>query len=159
MKLNLKFALAFCIFGVLSLGNRQAVSAAPPTDACSLLTPAQVSAVLGFSAKPGHPGIHDTTTCVWPLENFSKMGSKDTKLVQVHILSSQDWAKIAPLVRAFGTVKGVGDAAVYSPGNSLPIPLYVKKGNSEFTVFMLGFPPEQVKAKEKTLALDVLKSL
>jgi hypothetical protein len=39
------------------------------------------------------------------------------------------------------------------------IQLYVKKGSFFFKVRVLGFPAEQIKAKEKTLALDVLKKL
>lgn len=145
----------FQIFGIFAMSGARAAYAAP-TDACALLTPAQVNAVLGFSAKPGHPGLSDAKTCVWPLANFTKIGSKDTKLVQVTIMDSQDWATVAPLVSALGTVKGVGDSAVYGPGNST---LYVKRGNTEFAVFMQGFPDDQIKAKERTLALEVLANL
>lgn len=144
------------VFGILAMSGARAAYAAPPTNVCALLTPAQVSAVLGFSAKPGNPAVNDAHTCVWPLANFSKLGSKDTKLVQVTILDSQDWTIVEPLVGALGPVRGVGDSAVYGPGNST---LYVKRGNAQFLVFMQGFPDDQIKAKERTLALDVLAKL
>lgn len=152
LKVSLLAVMGFCLIG--SGGARTAYAA--PTDACALLTPAQVSAALGFSAKPGHPGLSDAKTCVWPLANFTKIGSKDTKLVQVTIMDSQDWATVAPLVGVLGTVKGAGDSAVYGPGNST---LYVKRGKIEFSVFMQGFPDDLIKAKERTLALDVLAKL
>lgn len=153
MKLKVSL-LALMGFSLINFGTT--AFAAPPKDACALLTPEQVSAVLGFSAKPGHPGLSDAKTCVWPLANFTKIGSKDTKLVQVTIMDSQDWATVAPLVGVLGTVKGVGDSAVYGPGNST---LYVKRGSTAFGVFMQGFPDDQIKAKERTLALDVLAKL
>src|SRR5579863_1704057 len=53
MNSKLKFALAFGILGVSTLGNGAAASAAPPANACSLLTPAQVSAVLGVKVGAG----------------------------------------------------------------------------------------------------------
>lgn len=156
MQTKVKLALMAAALFVFAGGGAQTAYAAQPKDACSLLTSAQVSAALGFSAKPGHPGVNDTTTCVWPLSSFTKIGSKDTKLVQVTIMDSTDWAKIAPLVSAMGSVQGVGDAAVYGPGL---FQLYVKKGDNQFLMLVQGFPPDQVKAKERALALDALAKL
>jgi hypothetical protein len=52
MNLNFRAALMLAILSVFILSVPRLVCAAPPTDRCSLLTQAQVSAVLGVNVDP-----------------------------------------------------------------------------------------------------------
>lgn len=83
-------------FLLLVLSAAQTAHAAPPTDACSLLTPVQVNAVLGITAKPGHSVPDDTSVCDWPLASLAKMMAKHTKEIEVKILDAQTWSVIPP---------------------------------------------------------------
>jgi len=151
-------AVIFAAIFIFAMCSTQPTYAAPPTDACKLLTPAQVSAVLGIPAKPGHAVPTDTTVCDWPLASLAKMTSKDTKEVEVKILDADSWAMVTAAVNAAPPLKGVGDLAVYL-GNKYLLSLYVKTGSARFYVNVHGFPLDQIKAKEKTLALDVVAKL
>lgn len=135
-----------------------ATLATPATDACSLLTTAQVSSVLGFSAKPGHFVPSDATVCNWPVVSLAKMSSKDTKIVEVRILDADSWTLLLPASASAPALAGIGDKAFYG-GDSYLIALYVKKGNVHFYVSVRGFPLDQIKEKEKTLAKEVLAKL
>jgi hypothetical protein len=55
-------------------------------------------------------------------------------------------------------VSGLGDDAVYG-GNRFMTELTVKKGVFVFQIRVFGFPMEDIKAKEKTLAQEVLAKL
>jgi hypothetical protein len=58
---------------------------------------------------------------------------------------------------------GVGDDAVYTgfqnAGQSQAFKLFVKKSGTVFSITVFGFPDDQAKEKEKTLALNVLAKL
>jgi hypothetical protein len=53
---------------------------------------------------------------------------------------------------------GIGDDAVYGTAAGHGT-LSVKKGNSVFVVHVYGFPLDQIEAKEKSLALEILSKL
>lgn len=158
MKFRFRLGLIGAVFFLLAIGGVGTTYAAPPKDACSLLTSAQVSSVLGFSAKPGRVISTDTTVCDWPVASLSKMMSKDTKEIEVKILDADSWAMIAPAASGAAQVKGIGDIAAYLGPPTL-MTLYVKKGTTEFDVNVHGFPLDQVKAKEKTLAQEIVAKL
>ncbi len=54
-------------------------------------------------------------------------------------------------------VSGLGDDALYVETSGAA--LYVKKGDFVFQIRIHGFPLEEIKAKEKTLAVDVMAKL
>ena len=56
-------------------------------------------------------------------------------------------------------VSGIGDDAVYGTTKGVATVLTVKKGDQVFVVRVIGFSEDETKAKEKTLALDVLSKL
>ena len=56
-------------------------------------------------------------------------------------------------------VSGVGDDAIYATAPGFGTGLIFKKGASAFDLRVYGFPLEQIKEKEKTLALDVIAKL
>jgi hypothetical protein len=148
------------LFGVGRVGM---LHAAPPTDACSLLTPAQVSAVLSVEViregSAGHP-----TLCEW--SSRAKLGGKRVLLNIVEpmgtLTPAQRFETIKTPVPVKGITKtpirGLGDDAVYGQTGQFT-ELTVKKGDFVFQIKVNGFPVEEVKAKEKTLAQDVLAKL
>lgn len=153
-------------FGALLLslvGSTSGVCGAPPAAPCSLLTTNQVSAALAVTVGAGEAvGKLD---CQWSQPGKGFGG----KTVLLHIYGSA--GRLTPAdqfnivktpVPSRGMVKtkasGVGDDAVYVT-TAAQTSLTVKKGNSVFQIKMSGFPIEQAKAKEKTLALDVLAKL
>jgi len=164
--MNLKLAFGAIIATSLGLALSSAQAAYPggsATNPCSLLTQAQVSAVLGTNVEPAKqvtPGM-----CGWSAPN------------QPNSINAKKIALVMSNARAFGFAKtpvvsseksepanGVCDDAAYSfpAGNKsgLATALFVKKGNSYFAVHVYGFP-DQVKAMamEKTLALDACSKL
>ena len=159
MILNCKYGLILIVLGVSVLMSSSVASAAPPTDACSLLTGAQVSAVLGgpvatFTPDPkklciwspgGKPGPKTVTVTFWEPTAFP---SPKTALLPGAVLIP---------------VSGLGDQAVYTgvqnAGESGAFKLFVKKSGTVFSITVSGFPVDQTKEKEKTLALDALAKL
>jgi len=147
-------AILGCVFNLLLTIPRAQAAALP--DACSLLTPAQVNAVLGISVKAGEPSPGNIL-CEWPPPSPT-----NTKRVEVSVSDSSNWAmeKAPPAGAGVETtpVNGIADDAFYlkTAGETM---LYVKKGKVEFFVLVHGFPVDQVKAKEKTLAQQVLTKL
>jgi hypothetical protein len=159
-EMNLKFKLALIriVFSVFALVASRTAYAAPPTDACSLLTVAQVRAVLGVQVAadtpdpkklcswhaPGAPGSKQAGVTLW---NPGAFPSADRALPGFVIIP----------------VKGIGDDAAYTgakgSGYEGGYKLFVKKGGVVFSVTVLGFPVDETKEKEKTLALNVLAKL
>lgn len=128
------------------------------TDPCSLLTPAQVSAVLGVNVGAGNSLA--PTVCDWTLPNRSPAvaGKRVTVTLQ------------KPLAFAFAKmpanspgitktpVSGIGDDAVYGTAGGAAT-LTVKKGEVVFVVHVYGFPMDQLEDKEKILAKEIVSKL
>lgn len=158
-------ATMFVAVLVIALGASQAVYAAPPTNACSLLTPAQVSAVLGAPAagKAFGPNL-----CMW-VQTGVKPGSPRRR-VNVGFLIMQGYtqgyavAKMPNAPTSATHVSGLGDDAYYlSMTSGKAMELRVKKGSVAFNIRVqrsgTPFTPDQIKAKEKTLAQDALAKM
>lgn len=157
-------AVVFAAIFALALGTSRAAYAAPPTDACSLLTPAQVSAALGVAVGAGKQ--EGQLDCEWDQPGWTMV--RGMRLL-LHILGPV--GSLTPAQR-FNTMpvrgitktplSGVGDDAVYVIRGSSAPELTVKKGGSVFQIRIQGLPRNQVnqiEAKEKTLALEVLAKL
>lgn len=160
MNSRFKFALALGLFGVLMLSNGRTASAAPATDACALLMPAQVNAVLGIPLGAGKPlAPTNTKLCQWGAPDLVGKTKKGL------MLTLQDPRAFASAKMPIGhgitkvPVSGIGDDAVYGTTPGYATVLTVKKGDVVFVVHVTGFPDDQIKAKEKTLALEVLAKL
>lgn len=161
--MNSKLVVALAVAFILLAAGSLPTYAAAPTDACSLLTAEQVSTVLGIAAK-GEPASPDKTICAWPPS--SPLNKKGAVL---HIVGSvgtltpgQQFDTIKTPLPVPGITKipvsGLGDDAVYG-GNRFMTELTVKKGGFVFQIRVFGFPMEDIKAKEKTLAQEVLAKL
>lgn len=162
--MNFKFELAVILgaFVVFAVGCSRVAYAAPPTDACSLLTPAQVSAALGIPVPAGtHLSSVDTKTCGWPA--WPKSAVPPIKRATLTILGPNEFVSMKMPVPAKGVVKtpvkGVGDDAVYITTGGTLTALSVKKGNVAFQVSVYGSPIEHVKTAEKMLAEDIVAKL
>ena len=152
-----KLAIAITTLAMFILASGRAASAAPPPKACSLLTPAQVSAVLGVSVGPGQAlSPSDTKLCHWG----EAVGKKKGVMITLQNPLAFTYAKM-PAGHGITKVpvSGIGDDAVYGTTPGYPTVLTVKKGDVVFVVHVKGFPDDQIKAMEKTLALEVLKKL
>src|SRR5579864_9751982 len=156
-------ATMFGMVLVFVMGSSRAAYAAPPTDACSLLTPAQVSAVLGVPVAGKALG---PKACMW-VQTGVKPGSPRRR-ADVVILIMQGYtqgyavAKMPNAPTSATHVSGLGDDAYYLAMTSVHqyTELRVKKGTVAFGIRVqrsgTPFTTDQIKDKEKTLALDVL---
>jgi hypothetical protein len=143
-------------FLIFALATARRAQAAPPTNACSLLTTVQINAALG--ASTGASRSLTSKLCQW--------GSPDIAGKKLGVmLTLQDTRAFAYAKMPVGNgitkvpVSGIGDDAVYGKSPGYATVLSVKKGDMVFTVHVSGFPDEQIKAKEKALALDVVAKL
>lgn len=136
-------------------------SAKADTDACALLTSAQVGAAVGF---PVAEGAHVTPTflktCTWTGSN-----STGAQFVTLNLQTATffDGAKKqASLAAAAGAeVKpaGVGDDSYYLIEGT-QVALWVKKGTSSFKVAVYKqIPVDQKETMELTLAKEVVPKL
>ena len=154
-------AIFFCC--MLSFYCLRPAYAAQANDPCSLVTQAQVGAVLGVNVEAAQriaPRL-----CQWSAHN--QPNSINAKKVALTISDEQAfrYAK-APVVSNVKTMPGSGicDDAVYTvlPGVTpgLGTSLYVKKRSSYFVVHVYGFPEQtKVMEMEKTLALEACSKL
>ena len=161
---------------VATAGLSVAAMAAIPEasgDACTLLTAAQVSSVLGVQVDegayslPGHSQF-----CIWKESGKSEMTAQN---VQVKFLTSQQYEapKTGPFAK--GPENGLGNEAywAYTPG--IGFTLSVQKGSRYFRVQSRPIPQgvarksdtpadkakwdEKEKTVEKAIASEVLKKL
>jgi hypothetical protein len=161
-----KVAIAAGGFLSAVLASAPIVQAAPPTDACSLLTPAEVSAVLGVSVGAGEK-VSPTSTaiCGWQVPGEKRM---DRKRVVLSIYTQMGSRTPVQRFEAAKTpiqgitkepVSGVGDDAIFATTPGLGSGLIFRKGDAAFDLRVYGFPVDQLKAKAKALAQDVLAKL
>jgi hypothetical protein len=164
-----KITIAAIIGAILIIGAGNSVSAyAAPTDnACSLLTPAQVSAVLGISAGagqplglniPGRPAPTVSKVCGW---NVAGSTTPSEKRVVLTIITVRSFTVGKTPFKGITKepVGGVGDDAYFVTTPGFGTGLDVLKGNSALQIRVYGFSLDQIKAMEKTLAQDALARL
>jgi hypothetical protein len=151
---RLRFAavmgIAVC-FG-LALTAAHPAYAAPPADACALVTSAQVSAVLGVKVGPGEHLVPSSPK----LCGFGSAGA--AKRVMVAIITPVMFANEKHPLQGIKeeTLSGVGDDAHYMTTPGFGTGLSVLKSGFAFKIRVYGFPVEQIEAKEKTLAQQAL---
>jgi hypothetical protein len=133
MKMTRKAVIVSSALLVLLFSSSRVACAAPPADACSLLTPAQVSAALGVAVGSGK--AVGAPTCQWSESGKGMLG----KSVELDIVGPM--GNLTPVDR-FNTIKtplpvkgivktpisGLGDDAVYVTRNAIDASLAVKKG-------------------------------
>jgi hypothetical protein len=152
MNSKLGLVLVTTALFVLAGSNARIAYGAPPTSACSLLSPEQVSSVLG--AKVGAGKALMAKVCIW--------SGTSGKKVTLNLINPQAFAYAKMPVGNGITkteVRGIGEDAVYVSAQGAPTTLTVKKGDAAFTLIVSGFPDDLTKAKEKALALEVCSNL
>jgi hypothetical protein len=139
---------------------------AETSDACSLLTQPQVSAVLGVSVGAGQYLVASIPrTCGW-----SQPGDANHSGKRVVLDIFGPVGRLTPAERFNNgktpvkgvtktPVSGVGDDAYYVTTPGFGTGLNVKHGDSVFQIRVYGFSDDQIKALEKTLAQDALAKL
>ena len=160
---KLRLWLVFASSLALALTARSAY-AASAADPCTLLTQAQVSAAAGVEVGTGKQS--GKADCQWSQPGGALRG----RSVLLEILGPMGSATPAD---RFNTVKtplpvrgitkepasGIGDDAVYVQTGGGRTALYVKKGDLVFRIQIFGIAAAETKAKEKTLAQEVLAKL
>lgn len=130
----------------------------PPKDPCTVLTPQEVSAALGSASTSGKHSV--ATLCEWDVSRTSS-DSQGQKLT-LGFLSAAAWEQTKSLrERMQGisrtSVEGIGEEAVFSTVTRLSLcNLQVKKGSAVLDLHLYGFPPDQAKEKEISLARAAL---
>ena len=151
---------AACV--VLSLlGMTQIATAAPPTDACALLSQPQVAKALGVEVDAGKHMI-GAGGCRWT--EPGKAGA-DVVLLQINLMKAQAFEIGKTPISGWNKMPetGIGDDAYTTENGKVIFPispaLAVKHG-SVFFVIIAKIPKasfEQTKAIEKAVALKVLE--
>jgi hypothetical protein len=163
-----KRSIAAIIGAILIIGAASSplARATPPDDACSLLTQAQVGAVLGVLVATGQRVTPASAMmCGWSVSGGPTIGGKKVVLDIFGPIG-----KLTPADRFTNgktpvqgitktPISGIGDDAYYITTPGLGTGLNVKKGSIAFQVRVYGFSLDQIKAMEKTLAEDTLAKL
>ncbi len=164
--------IAISAFAVLAA---EPAAAAPPGDACALVTQEQVSSAIGVPVGAGsHVTPTFVKTCTWtptggnakgvsavtislqPAESFA--GAKSMLEQAKTMADAKGDRRAAQFTNA--SAGGIGDDAFYTSMGTSYTALLVKKGNSAFKVAIYGpLPVQDARAKEKELALAVLSKL
>ena len=128
-----------------------------PTDPCSLLSQAQVSAALGVSVGAGKGT--GGKICRWagpdgrPGSPALVLTMQDAKAFEF----AKSPSKSATLVKA--RAAGIGDDAVINTIGIVTATLTVKKGDTYFELHVYGFPVDRTQTVETTLAKEVVANL
>lgn len=145
--------LLLCTATAVPVGGQAAVA----TDACTLLTAAQVSSVLGTAVEAGeHIVPNSLTSCGWMGPGGPSIGSKKMVLSLLSARSFQ--AGKTPVKGVTETLApGIGDEAYYISMPPFGTALSVRKGSAYFQLRIAGFPSGQVRTLERALALRLLE--
>jgi len=136
-------------------GTNPNAAQTPSTDACALLTSAQIQTVLGVSITAGEPlapTIH--SSCKWlqsGVDSFKAL----TVIVSVKSVQAYEMGKSVAIPNLKTTpVSGIGDDAYMTSGNlSYGATLSVHKGGIAYTITVRGYPDvPTLEAKEEALA-------
>jgi hypothetical protein len=141
---------------LLAVGSAIVPSAsAAPSDACTLLTPEQVSSVLGVTVGAGERVVASSPKIC----GFG--GAASAKRVVVALLTSEMFTHEKTPLQGISeeSVSGLGDDAHFMTTPGFGTGLSVKKNDYAFKIRVYGFPLGQIKEKEKTLAQQVLAKL
>jgi hypothetical protein len=159
-----KTSLAAVIVAVFIGGaaTTPSAGAAPPADACLLLTQTQMSAALAVSMAAGsHTTPEYLKTCTWapsggPTQSL-KFVTLDLRPAEGFEDAKKMLEQMKPKNVTMTAVSGIGDDAYYTTFGGTITNLMVKKGNISFKLAMYGVAsPDKAMAMEKVLATQIL---
>jgi hypothetical protein len=159
---TLRFS-AWCAATLWLCAAARPAAAQGDTDACTLLTPAQVSAAVGVAVAAGaHVTPTFVQTCTW-----TASGSSNVKFVTLSLQTTAEYDGGKQMAGAMaGGAKGTAmkaasigeDGYYFVLGNQ--VGLLVKQGTVSFKVAVYAtLPVENKEAMELTLAKEVLAKL
>lgn len=152
---------ALCTASILLAAAAMPSTARADTDACTVLTAAQVGSAIGGTVTAGtHVTPTFVRTCTW-----NASGSSSVKFVTLYLQTAAAYdggKRMAAEMAAAGAVvkpASVGDDAYYFVAGS-QVGLLVKKGSASFKITVYAtIPLEQKEAMELTLAKEALAKL
>src|ERR1700730_17211850 len=139
-------------------------AAATPTNACALLTQAQIATALGVEVDVGK-NIIGAGDCRWTEQG--KPTGADVALLQVNLTKPQSFEIGKTSISGWNkpSIAGIGDDAYFADNGKITFPLSpslsIKKG-SVFVVIIAKVPKatlEQTKDVEKKVASAILEKL
>lgn len=159
--MNTGHLATFCAASLLSCAAALPTAARADTDACTVLTPAQVGAAAGVPVSAGkHVTPAFVKTCTW-----SASGSSDVKFVTLYLQTAAAYdggKQMASQMAAGGASVApatVGDDGYYFIAGS-QVGLLVKKGDVSFKVTVYAtLPVARKEAMELALAQEALAKL
>jgi len=154
----LGFLIAFFVFGP------QFSVAAPPSDACALVSQAQLNAALGVSVDSGK-AIAGGKSCQWrqpPPKPGAEAFIVDVSIIDMHAFDIGKTAASTAGARGptATPISGLGDDAYYYVLGQIT-EIRLKKGNSFVGVRVSGGkkPISEYEAKEKAVAAAIVPKL
>ncbi len=156
---SIRITARFCavvLWAAAAAGPAAAGALASP-DACTVLTAAQVSAVLGVRVEAGQhlvPNAH--SSCAWAAPGDPSLG---TKRLVLTLMTARAFESGKTPVRSAtkAVVQAVGDEAYYITTPPFGTALSVRRGEDSFQVRISGFPEAQAAHLEKAVALKLLE--
>jgi hypothetical protein len=164
------FALAVALFGTTDARGSQAArmpadAAAlstttarallpDPTDACSLLTSAQVGASLGITVGPGSYPVSTKGMCRWTPPG--PRGAAELALtVRIIAKTEFDMTKTTARLAKVTPVPGIGDEAYSLTGHNTPVTLFFRHGTFYVRMYVdgMGFHDNPTKSMSALTAL------
>ena len=159
--MNTRHPGTFCLASLLSCAAALSSTARADTDACTVLTQAQVGAATGVPVSAGkHVTPTFVKTCTW-----TASGSSDVKFVTLYLQTAaaydggKQMAREMAAAGATVTPAAVGDDGYYFVAGS-QVGLLVKKGDISFKVTVYAtLPVARKEAMELALARAALAKL
>ncbi|HEY8040026.1 MAG TPA: hypothetical protein VIF15_09545 [Polyangiaceae bacterium] len=146
--------------GAPAAGGAGAVAA--PPDACSVASPAEISAALGdaFTPSATQPSARFPTVSVC---NFNTTGGK-TLIVRTETIDRDGWETSVKMARGARPITGVGDEAYFQPTEIMHVAvgqLLAYKGKTFVSINYagLGLDMGTAEAAEKALMLKILAKI
>jgi len=147
-----------CISGCVGCHSSSKIKLGPVSDACEVLTPSEISAVLGMPIDAGKHAINNSPImCGW-----TRTGASDDPEVILNFQRPDYFEKERePHPRITMTpAPGIGDDAYYIT-SELGTSLFIKRGNSVigFTIRDKSIPSADLMAKERALGLKAAERI
>jgi hypothetical protein len=156
----------FALLVGVSLGAKPATALTPEDDACHLLSPDEVSKVLGVAVDPGvHPLGADHRLCYWREPGKDGVPARGVNLTLLDA-GSFETGKHHSSRTAVVPENGIGDEAYYVRALRLPISLVVRKGDLYIRVMARttegagsarGIPDPEIEEANRTADLAIAK--
>lgn len=167
MNSRLRFWLVTAAFLIFGASSAPIAYAAPPTDACKLLTKAQIKSATGAAVSDGsHPMATFKKMCTW---SGSGKGAGSITRITLNLESAASYQSAKAMLQAVASspqaginmtpAPGIGDDAMFSSMGSYT-KLIVKKGDVVLQIVVYSnVPIEKKRDIEKALAARAISNL